>query len=162
MPPGAILVEKRLRRDVMAFIPHRFKVPYVVVFGTFLLIHYLSICTHNLLILLSFIYHYIHILGTPNASLYELIVDPIELLQRGTSYRLNTKYYIEKCINPSINRILSLCGVDIMRWYEELSRPKVRYRHHIRYEVEPENELIDGVNEIITVKGIAQRYFLRQ
>ena len=72
---------------------------------------------------------YVVVSGKPGAQLKYLVHAPEELLKRGTQLRLNYTYYINKCINPALNRIFSLCGVDIYGWYDSMVRPKRRLRH---------------------------------
>jgi hypothetical protein len=43
--------------------------------------------------------------------------------------RLNYTYYIGKCINPALDRVLSLCGADVFAWFQAMPRPKIRLRH---------------------------------
>lgn len=98
-PPGAIVATKAVLLDEMAVPPYNWRVPYVVVHGV------------------------------PQALLKELVYDPKEVLRRGSNLRLNYVYYITKCINPALDRVLSLCGVNVFQWYRALVRPKPRIRH---------------------------------
>jgi hypothetical protein len=102
-PPGAIVATKAVLVDEMAVPPYNWRVPYVVVHGV------------------------------PQALLKELVYDPRDVLRRGSNLRLNYVYYITKCINPALDRVLSLCGVNVFQWYRALVRPKPRIRH-IQYE----------------------------
>ena len=43
--------------------------------------------------------------------------------------RLNFPYYMTKCVNPALERVLSLCGADVWEWFRQLPRPKLRTRH---------------------------------
>jgi DNA polymerase elongation subunit (family B) len=43
----------------------------------------------------------------------DLAVCPSELLKRGTCYRINSLYYITKCVLPALDRVLGLCGVQV-------------------------------------------------
>jgi len=92
-------VAKALLKDEMAVPPHNWRVPYVVVCGT---------------------------LNTP---LKNLVYSPEELLKRGTALRLNYAYYMTKCINPALDRVLSLGGARVLDWFKTLARPKLRLRH---------------------------------
>lgn len=105
-PPGAIVATKAVLSDPMAVPPYNWRVPYVVVHGL------------------------------PNAPLKHLVFDPQEVLRRGggTQLRLNFIYYITKCINPALDRVLSLCGVSVHAWYKNLVRPRPRTRH-INYDL---------------------------
>lgn len=105
-PPGAIVATKAVLHDEMEVPPYNWRVPYLVV------------------------------QGLPNAPLKNLVYDPKEILKRGSSLRLNVIYYLTKCINPALDRVLSLCGVDVAGWYREVSRPKMKIRH-INYETNP-------------------------
>jgi DNA polymerase zeta len=135
-PPGSIVASKQVTLDEMAVPPYRWRVPYVVV------------C------------------GNPKASLYELVVAPEEYLRRGSSLRINSTYYIAKCINPSLNRILSLCGADVALWYRQMPKPKIRIRH-ISYEdyehaantcklTRPKNTLKQQSMDRYTIKGLCE------
>lgn len=107
-PPGAIIIDKACEKDEMAIPPYRWKVPYVV------------------------------ISGNPYATLRDLVISPQELLRRGNHLNLNIKYYLEKVINPSLIRILSLCGIDVNYWYLTMSKPIIRYRQ-IEYDLSNAN-----------------------
>lgn len=98
-PPGSIVATKAVLQDEMAVPPYNWRVPYVVVHGV------------------------------PNALLKHLVYTPEEVMRRGTSLRLNYTYYITKCINPALDRILSLCGADVFAWFNAMPRPKLRLRH---------------------------------
>jgi DNA polymerase zeta len=118
LPPGAVLVNKRLVHDEMAIPPFRWKVPYVV------------------------------IAGLPKSLLSDLIISPEELLMRGNSYRINANYYIEKCINPALVRLLSLCGADIASWYRQLAKPKLRRRLIVYDTSTSENKLSTSIIQV--------------
>jgi len=106
-PPGAIVATKAVLNDEMTVPPYNWRVPYLVV------------------------------QGLPNAPLKHLVYDPIEVLRRESSLRLNVTYYITKCINPALDRILSLCGIDLIHWwYRDMYRPKMKIRH-IHYDSNP-------------------------
>lgn len=98
-PPGAVVACKAVLRDEMAVPPYNWRVPYVVVNGT------------------------------PNAPLKNLVYAPEDVLRRGSELRLNYIYYMTKCINPALDRVLSLCGGDVYQWFKTVSRPKLRLRH---------------------------------
>ena len=89
------------------------------------------------------------ILGHPKSILSELIITPQEILRRGNSYRINAIYYIEKCLNPALVRLLSLCGVDVVSWYRSITKPKIR-RRFLQYETLPPPQ-IEGRDMIPTV-----------
>jgi DNA polymerase zeta len=98
-PPGAVVSTKAVLADEMAVPPYNWRVPYVVV------------------------------TGVPNAPLKHLVYSPEEVLRRGSALRLNYNYYIAKCINPALDRVLSLCGADVFAWFQAIPRPKLRLRH---------------------------------
>ncbi|KAG8444660.1 hypothetical protein GDO86_009719 [Hymenochirus boettgeri] len=64
---------------------------------------------------------YVIIYGTPGVPLIQLVRRPIDVLQ-DQNLRLNATYYITKQILPPLNRIFSLIGVDVFKWYDELPR----------------------------------------
>jgi len=64
---------------------------------------------------------YVIVYGTPGLPLIQLVRCPRDLLA-DPSLRINSTYYITKQILPPIGRILSLLGVDVMRWYSDLPR----------------------------------------
>ncbi|XP_078505271.1 DNA polymerase zeta catalytic subunit isoform X2 [Lissotriton helveticus] len=64
---------------------------------------------------------YVIVYGTPGVPLIQLVRRPIEVLQ-DPNLRLNATYYITKQILPPLNRLLSLIGVDVFSWYDELPR----------------------------------------
>jgi hypothetical protein len=51
----------------------------------------------------------------------------------GSTLRLNYTYYLTKCINPALDRVLSLAGVDVFAWFRATTRPKSHIRH-VRYD----------------------------
>jgi hypothetical protein len=103
-PPGAVVAAKAILRDECAVPPYNWRVPYVVVHGV------------------------------PNAPLKNLVYAPEEILRRGSELRLNYIYYMTKCINPALDRVLSMCGGEVYQWFKNVSRPKLRLRH-INYDL---------------------------
>eukprot|EP01039_Chlorochromonas_danica_P009099 gene9099-10043_t len=93
-PPGAIVATKSVLIDEMTIPPYNWRVPYLVVYGP------------------------------PNTPLKHLVYHPNDVLKRGSSLRCNFLYYIMKCINPALDRILSIVGVNINQWFRCLPRPK--------------------------------------
>ncbi len=67
--------------------------------------------------------------GVPNAPLKNLVFSPEDVLRRGSPLRVNYNYYIHKCINPALDRVLSLCGLDVSSWFRGMARPRQRLRH---------------------------------
>ena len=53
---------------------------------------------------------------------------------RGTSLRLNYVYYMTKCINPALDRVLGLSGARVFDWFKSVTRPKLRVRH-VNYDI---------------------------
>lgn len=109
-PPGAIVATKEVLVDEMAIPPYNWKVPYVVVYGL------------------------------PNTPLKNLVFHPKDVLKRGSSLRINYFYYITKCVNPALDRLLSLAGVNIFQWFQAMTRPKLLLRH-INYDLIPRDLL---------------------
>lgn len=109
-PPGAIVATKEVLVDEMAIPPYNWKVPYVVVYGL------------------------------PNTPLKNLVYHPKDVLKRGSSLRINYFYYITKCVNPALDRLLSLAGVNIFQWFQAMTRPKLLLRH-INYDLIPRDLL---------------------
>eukprot|EP00611_Tribonema_gayanum_P010076 TRINITY_DN199_c0_g1_i5.p2 TRINITY_DN199_c0_g1~~TRINITY_DN199_c0_g1_i5.p2 ORF type:complete len:221 (-),score=92.32 TRINITY_DN199_c0_g1_i5:316-978(-) len=102
MPLAAIVATKRMVRDPASKPRRGERVPYVVVHGP------------------------------PGARLMDLVVGPEALVGEGAQGgagvpRVNAQYYISKVALPALDRLLSLAGVDVKRWYAEMPRP--RHRH---------------------------------
>lgn len=69
---------------------------------------------------------YVIVYGEPGLPLIQLVRQPWEVLD-DPSLRLNAAYYITKHILPPLNRIFSLIGVNVFKWYYDM--PKViRYK----------------------------------
>ncbi|XP_065319869.1 DNA polymerase zeta catalytic subunit-like isoform X2 [Gordionus sp. m RMFG-2023] len=60
--------------------------------------------------------------------LISLIRTPQEFLQMPAS-TLNANYYITKQLIPPINRIMSLIGIDVLKWYEDIPRV-IQFNHY--------------------------------
>ena len=88
---------------------------------------------------------YVVVCGVPNAQLRNLVCSPEEVLRRGSELRLNYVYYMTKCINPALDRVLSLCGGEVFTWFKSISRPKLRLRH-INYDLYEDNREVNGSN----------------
>lgn len=68
------------------------------------------------------------------SSLKDLVVSPQEVLRRNnTVLILNTRYYINKCINPALARVFNLCGADIVSWYRNMSPHAVVKQRRVVY-----------------------------
>ncbi|KAG5178004.1 DNA polymerase zeta [Tribonema minus] len=101
MPLAAIVATKRMVRDPASKPKRGERVPYVVVHGP------------------------------PGARLMDLVVGPEALVGEGAQGgagvpRVNAQYYISKVALPALDRLLSLAGVDVKRWYAEMPRPRHR------------------------------------
>ena len=103
-PPGAVVACKAVLHDECAVPPYNWRVPYVVAYGL------------------------------PNAPLKNLVFSPEEIMRRGSELRVNYIYYMTKCINPALDRVLSMCGGEVYQWFRNVSRPKLRLRH-INYDL---------------------------
>jgi DNA polymerase zeta len=86
----------------MAAPPHRWRVPYLVV------------------------------ARGGRLSLRDRVVAPGALMRRGSGLHLDARYYVEKCLNPALHRLLALCGVSIAFWYRDAKKP-LRLTRHITY-----------------------------
>ncbi|XP_078436093.1 recovery protein 3 isoform X2 [Wolffia australiana] len=94
LPPAAIVAIKAMKADPRREPRYGERVPYVVVNGE------------------------------PGARLVDMVVDPLELLEVDSPYRLNDQYYINKQIIPVLQRAFGLIdGVDLSRWFSETRRP---------------------------------------
>ncbi|MQM19565.1 hypothetical protein Taro_052570 [Colocasia esculenta] len=93
LPPAAIVAVKALTADPRSEPRYGERVPYVVVHGE------------------------------PGARLVDMVVDPLELLEINSPYRLNDIYYINKQIIPALQRAFGLLGVDLNQWFSEIPRP---------------------------------------
>ncbi|CAN0016841.1 unnamed protein product [Lampetra fluviatilis] len=73
---------------------------------------------------------YVIVHGAPGLPLIQLVRRPQELLQE-PSLLINAPYYVSKQILPPLDRLLSLIGVDVFRWYQQLPRSvRVWAAHH--------------------------------
>lgn len=68
---------------------------------------------------------YVIVYGQGNDRLRELVAAPDELV-RNPDLRINSVYYIVKCLIPALNRVFGLLGVDVADWYASLPRPTTR------------------------------------
>ncbi|XP_010553733.1 PREDICTED: DNA polymerase zeta catalytic subunit isoform X2 [Tarenaya hassleriana] len=93
LPPAAIVATKAMRSDPRAEPRYAERVPYVVVHGE------------------------------PGARLVDMVVDPLDLLDIDSPYRLNDLYYINKQIIPALQRVFGLVGADLNQWFLEMPRP---------------------------------------
>ncbi|XP_065648573.1 uncharacterized protein LOC100213595 isoform X4 [Hydra vulgaris] len=59
--------------------------------------------------------------GSPGLTLIQLVRSPMELIHNN-NLRLNEAYYITKQLCPSLDRIFSLIGVNVAKWFVDLPR----------------------------------------
>ncbi|KAG9443713.1 hypothetical protein H6P81_015053 [Aristolochia fimbriata] len=93
LPPAALVATKAMRADPRAEPRYGERIPYVVIHGE------------------------------PGARLSDMVVDPMDLLDINSPYRLNDVYYINKQIIPALQRVFRLLGVDLNQWFLEMPRP---------------------------------------
>lgn len=75
-----------------------------------------------------------YVVVTGQGNLSELVCTPEDVAIRGTMFRINSKYYIEKHINAALNRCFSLCDIDVNHWYKQLMKPREYIRPNLAYE----------------------------
>lgn len=56
----------------------------------------------------------------PNSLLIDCAVSPLQVSSENLI--INSTYYIEKQINPALNRVFQLLGYDIMSWYNKMPK----------------------------------------
>jgi len=95
-PPGAVVATRAFRLDPRAEPRYGERVPYVVVSGP------------------------------PGDRIVDQVISPIEFLRGQGAYRLNFNYYITRIIIPSLERVFSLAGGELLRWHAEMRRPMQR------------------------------------
>ncbi|XP_020595108.1 DNA polymerase zeta catalytic subunit-like [Phalaenopsis equestris] len=93
LPPAAIVAKKAMEMDPRAEPHYGERIPYVVIHGE------------------------------PGSRLMDMVVNPFDLLDLNSSYRLNDLYYINKQMIPALQRVFSLLGADINQWFSAVSRP---------------------------------------
>lgn len=103
LPPAAIVATKAMKNDPRAEPRYAERIPYVVVHGE------------------------------PGARLVDMVVDPLELLEINSPFKLNDLYYIKKQIIPALQRVFTLVGVDLNHWFQGMPRPeqKVFGKHQL-------------------------------
>ncbi|PKA58464.1 DNA polymerase delta catalytic subunit [Apostasia shenzhenica] len=94
LPPAAIVAKKAVQNDPRAVPLYGERVRYVVIHGE------------------------------PGCRLVDMVVDPCEILDINSPYRLNDLYYINKQIIPTLQRVFGLLGADLNQWFSEI--PRVR------------------------------------
>ncbi|EJD47779.1 hypothetical protein AURDEDRAFT_144423 [Auricularia subglabra TFB-10046 SS5] len=68
--------------------------------------------------------------NVPGERLVNRSISPQEFLQLGLD--LDAEYYIERMLIPPLQRVLSLVGVDIKKWYIEMAKPQRARRKELR------------------------------
>ncbi|CAK5264403.1 unnamed protein product [Mycena citricolor] len=61
--------------------------------------------------------------GPPDSRLVDRVVAPLDIL-RNRHLHLDADYYITRVLIPPLDRILSLTGADVRKWYMDMPRPK--------------------------------------
>lgn len=64
---------------------------------------------------------YVVVYGLPGQPLIQLVRQPLDMLQ-DPNLRINATYYVTKAILPPLERVLSLLGVNVFTWYNNLPR----------------------------------------
>ncbi|KAG6482273.1 hypothetical protein ZIOFF_058904 [Zingiber officinale] len=93
LPPAAIVALKAMSTDPRSEPRYGERIPYVVVHGE------------------------------PGARLIDMVVDPHQLLDLNSPFKLNEQYYIKKQIIPALQRVFGLLGADLNKWFLEMPRP---------------------------------------
>lgn len=113
-PPGVMMVTEAQNRDKKSTPPDGWRAPYVIV------------------------------AGTSGLLLRERARHPITYLRRGSDNRLDLIYYLEKCINPALARVIDTKSVKsiIVSWYDDMKRGvKVSNKRPIEYEDQVKSRL---------------------
>lgn len=69
---------------------------------------------------------YIVVSGAPNMRLMDSVQSP-EVLVESPELLLHANYYITKQMIPSLSRVFSLFGVDVMQWYQQMPKAVSSY-----------------------------------
>ena len=64
---------------------------------------------------------YVVVYDAPGTPLYQLIRHPKDVIN-DYSFKLNGTYYVTKMILPALDRMMSLLGVNVFQWYQQLPR----------------------------------------
>ncbi|KAJ7615302.1 hypothetical protein DFH06DRAFT_1062847 [Mycena polygramma] len=86
--------------------------------------------------------------GPSNAKLADRVAAPLDVL-KNRYLQLDADYYISRVLIPPLDRIFSLAGADVWKWYMEMPKPKsldieVRSPSKTKREEQEENIYIDG------------------
>lgn len=93
LPPAAIVAKKAMEIDPRAEPHYGERIPYVVVHGE------------------------------PGSRLIDMVVNPFDLLDLNSPFRLNDLYYINKQMIPALQRVFGLLGADVNQWFSAIPRP---------------------------------------
>lgn len=129
LPPAAIVAKKAMEMDPRAVPHYGERIPYVVVHGE------------------------------PGSRLMDMVVNPSDLLDLNSPYRLNDLYYINKQMIPALQRVFGLLGVDVNRWFSTVprpTRPMVTKRHTAMSYARSFHE-DDSDNSMVSKKSNAKR-----
>lgn len=69
---------------------------------------------------------YVIVNGTLDQPLIQLVRQPYDLV-KNSYLQLNSSYYIERVIIPTLNRVFEMLGFNVMDWYKEMFK-KVTYQ----------------------------------
>ncbi|KAJ6519827.1 hypothetical protein C8R45DRAFT_807737 [Mycena sanguinolenta] len=84
--------------------------------------------------------------GPPNTRLVDRVAAPLDVL-KNRNLRLDAEYYISRVLIPPLDRIFSLAGCDVRRWYFDMPKAKsldVEFRSPSKQQELEENVFIDG------------------
>lgn len=84
---------------------------------------------------------FVIIYGEQKTPLVNLAKTPYEVLQN-VSYRINSDYYIQKIICPTLNRVFCTMKEDTLLWYKEMPRQNIVHRSH--YLIAQKNQLFSS------------------
>lgn len=116
LPPAALVATKAMKADPRAEPRYGERIPYVVVHGE------------------------------PGTRLVDMVVNPLDLLELNSPYRLNDLYYINKQIIPALQRVFGLIGANLNKWFAEMPRP-VRPSLGKRNFYEPKSESLQDFDD---------------
>ncbi|KAI0510395.1 hypothetical protein KFK09_010996 [Dendrobium nobile] len=129
LPPAAIVAKKAMEMDPRAEPHYGERVPYVVVHGE------------------------------PGSRLMDMVVNPSDLLDLNSPYRLNDLYYINKQMIPALQRVFGLLGADVNKWFSAIPRPTrpiLAKRHTLMSHAQSFHE-DDSDNSMVSKKPNAKR-----
>ncbi|KAI8870854.1 DNA/RNA polymerase, partial [Ramicandelaber brevisporus] len=109
LPPGAVVAARHLQQNPHSEHVHKERVPWVVVHRT---------ADSNRLI--DQVVHPNDILFPP-ASTSNTNINGTVVIDETPPLRINGQWYIQKMINPALNRVFEILGVDVNQWYREMA-----------------------------------------